>query len=43
VRPDLPAPINAVIDHALQKDLNLRYARGSEMSAELRAALRTLG
>jgi len=39
-RPDLPAPLCAVIDRALEKDLAKRYARGSELSAELRAALR---
>jgi len=39
-RPDLPGPLCAVIDRALQKDLEMRYARGSELSAELRAALR---
>jgi eukaryotic-like serine/threonine-protein kinase len=40
VRPDLPAPLCAVIDRALEKDLTKRYARGSEMSADLRAALK---
>jgi hypothetical protein len=40
VRPDLPAPLNAVIDRALEKDLGKRYARGGEMAADLRAALR---
>jgi CHASE2 domain-containing sensor protein/predicted Ser/Thr protein kinase len=39
-RPDLPAPLCAVIDRALEKDLAKRYARGSEMSADLRAALK---
>jgi len=39
-RPDLPAALSAVIDKALHKDLNQRYQRGSEMAAELRAALR---
>jgi eukaryotic-like serine/threonine-protein kinase len=39
-RPDLPAPLNAVIDKALHKDLNQRYQRGSEMAADLRAALK---
>jgi serine/threonine-protein kinase len=39
-RPDLPAPLCAVIDRALEKDLAKRYARGSELSADLRAALR---
>jgi eukaryotic-like serine/threonine-protein kinase len=39
VRPDLPASVNAVIDRALEKDLTKRYARGSEMAADLRSAL----
>jgi len=40
VRPDLPGPLAAVIDRALSKDLEKRYARGNEMAADLRAALR---
>ena len=40
LRPDLPGPLGAVIDRALEKDLEKRYARGSELSADLRAALR---
>jgi serine/threonine-protein kinase len=40
VRPDLPAALGAIIDRALQKNLEKRYARGSEMAADLRAALR---
>jgi CHASE2 domain-containing sensor protein/predicted Ser/Thr protein kinase len=40
LRPDLPGPLAAVIDRALSKDLEKRYARGTEMSADLRAALR---
>jgi serine/threonine protein kinase len=42
VRPDLPAAINSIIDRTLQKDLALRYARGAELAAELRAALKNL-
>ena len=42
VRPDLPAAVNAAIDHALQKNLALRYTRGAEFAAELRAAAKTL-
>jgi serine/threonine-protein kinase len=42
VRPDLAPALSAVIDRALQKDLAMRYARGNEMSADLRAALATL-
>jgi eukaryotic-like serine/threonine-protein kinase len=42
VRPDLPAALNTVIDRALEKDLTKRYARGSEMAADLRAAMKTL-
>ena len=37
-RPDLPPALAAVIDRALEKDLEKRYARGGEMAAELRAA-----
>ncbi len=40
VRPDLPGPLAAVIDRALAKDLDKRYARGNELSADLRAAMR---
>ncbi len=40
LRPDLPGPLAAVIDRALSKDLEKRYARGNELSADLRAALR---
>jgi serine/threonine protein kinase len=40
VRPDLPGPLGAVIDRALAKDLDKRYARGTELAADLRAALR---
>ena len=42
VRPELPASINAIIDKALQKDLNLRYARGNEFAADLRNAMKSL-
>ncbi|MGH8442618.1 MAG: protein kinase domain-containing protein, partial [Nevskiaceae bacterium] len=40
MRPDLPGTLNAVIDRALEKDLEKRYARGSELAGELRASLR---
>ncbi len=40
VRPDLPAPLTTVIDRALHKDMTQRYQRGSELAADLRAALR---
>jgi eukaryotic-like serine/threonine-protein kinase len=40
VRPDLPAPVLAVIDRALHKDMTQRYQRGNELAADLRAALR---
>lgn len=36
IRPDLPASCQAVIDRALQKDVTLRYQRGSEMAQDLR-------
>ena len=42
VRPDLPAPLNAVIDRVLDKDLTRRYQRGSELAADLRAAGRAV-
>jgi len=38
VRQDLPPAIAAVIDRALEKDPEKRFARGSEMAAALRAA-----
>jgi len=40
LRPDLPPALNAVINRVLEKDLNKRYARGSEFAADLRAAAR---
>ncbi len=39
IRPDLPASCQAVIDRALQKDVALRYQRGSEMARDLRGCL----
>jgi eukaryotic-like serine/threonine-protein kinase len=38
LRPDLGAALDAVVDRALAKDLDKRYARGSEFAADLRAA-----
>jgi CHASE2 domain-containing sensor protein/predicted Ser/Thr protein kinase len=43
IRPDLPAHLDEVINHALQKDVELRYARGAEMARDLRAILSSLG
>jgi serine/threonine-protein kinase len=42
IRPDLPPQIDEVINRVLQKDADLRYARGSEMARDLRAILSTL-
>jgi eukaryotic-like serine/threonine-protein kinase len=39
LRADLPPAVAAVIDKALQKNPDTRYARGSEFAKELRAAL----
>lgn len=39
LRPDLPAKLNIVIDRALQKDLEKRYQRGSELARDLRFVL----
>ena len=36
LRPDLPAGIDAVIEHALQKTLDARYAAGRELARALR-------
>jgi serine/threonine-protein kinase len=38
-RADLPAGVQAVIDKALQKDPETRYARGADFARELRAVL----
>jgi serine/threonine-protein kinase len=38
VRPDLPAVLDSVIDRALAKEPNARYARGADMADALRAA-----
>ena len=42
VRPDLPASLNTIVDKALHKDMNLRYARGNDLSRDLRAAMAIL-
>jgi CHASE2 domain-containing sensor protein/predicted Ser/Thr protein kinase len=42
LRPDLPPAINTVIDRALNKDVEQRYQRGSEMARDLRAAMAAL-
>ena len=42
VRPDLPASLNAIVDKALHKDMTLRYARGNDLSRDLRAAMAML-
>jgi serine/threonine protein kinase len=39
LRPDLPPAISAVIDRALNKDVDQRYQRGSEFARDLRAAM----
>lgn len=39
VRPDLPPGIGAIIDRALAKDAEQRYARGNELSRDLRALI----
>jgi serine/threonine-protein kinase len=36
-RPDLPPPLKAIIDKALQKSANDRYSRGAQMARDLRA------
>ena len=42
VRPDLPPHLVSIIDKALAKNYEQRYARGQEMARELREALRQL-
>jgi serine/threonine-protein kinase len=42
LRPDLPKPVGAVIDRALQKDAAKRYQRGLEMAQDLRAVIQGL-
>jgi serine/threonine-protein kinase len=39
IKPELPQALIAVIDKALAKDIQLRYQRGAEMAADLRACL----
>jgi serine/threonine-protein kinase len=39
IKPELPQALVAVIDKALVKDIQLRYQRGAEMAADLRACL----
>jgi serine/threonine-protein kinase len=36
IRSDLPAEVDAIIDKALQKDPNVRYARGGDFARDLR-------
>ena len=36
LRPDLPECVDAVINKALQKNIDVRYQRGAEMAAEIR-------
>ena len=40
VRPDLPPPIDQVINRAMQKAPEARYAAGADMARELRAIMR---
>ncbi len=42
VRPDLPPCLKAIIDKALQKSANDRYARGAQMANDLRACAASL-
>lgn len=42
VRPNLPSQVDVVINRALQKNPNARYANGSEMANALREIARTL-
>jgi serine/threonine-protein kinase len=39
IKTDLPACVNTIMDKVLQKNLDARYARGAELSADLRACL----
>ncbi|MGH8506001.1 MAG: CHASE2 domain-containing serine/threonine-protein kinase [Stenotrophobium sp.] len=39
IRPDLPPQLCAIIDRALQKNVEQRYQRGNEMAADLRQAI----
>jgi hypothetical protein len=39
----LPPHLDEVINHALDKEVELRYARGAEMARDLRAILSSLG
>lgn len=42
MRPDLPAPVDAIIMRGLSKDADTRYARGSELASALRDVAATL-
>ena len=42
IRPDLPASIGAIIDKALAKNPEMRYAHAALMAEALRAAAREL-
>jgi serine/threonine-protein kinase len=42
VRPDLPAALSAVIDHALEKDPDMRFRTGAEMAQALRDCARDI-
>lgn len=42
LRPELPAGVSPILDRAMSKPLERRYALGAEFSAELRVLLQTL-
>jgi serine/threonine-protein kinase len=43
LRPDLPVCVGVIVDRALEKDPEARYARAGEMAAALRACAAALG
>ena len=42
LRPDLPECVDAIINRALEKDIEKRYQRGTEMAADIRACVARL-
>jgi len=43
IKPDLPQCLSDIIDHMLEKDIDKRYARGSEIAADIRRCMEQVG
>jgi serine/threonine protein kinase len=43
IKPELPQCLSDIIDRMLEKDIDKRYARGSEIAADIRRCAEQLG